>query len=78
MTPTLGPSLDLLADVVRNPAFAPAEVERIRQQQLAGIAHEMTQPPGLAPRALPGVLYGPTIPTAGRSPAPATRRSCRR
>ena len=34
----LGASLDLLADVVRNPAFAPAEVERIRQQQLAGIA----------------------------------------
>ena len=58
MTPNLAPSLDLLSDVIRNPAFAPAEVERIRQQQLAGIAQEMTQPQGLALRALPGLLYG--------------------
>ena len=58
MTPALGDSLDLLADVIRNPAFDPREVERIRQQQLAGIAAEMTQPQGLAFRALPGVLYG--------------------
>ncbi|HYN45193.1 MAG TPA: insulinase family protein, partial [Allosphingosinicella sp.] len=58
MTPALGASLDLLADVIRNPAFEPGEVERIRQQQLAGIASEMTQPSGLAFRALPGLLYG--------------------
>jgi predicted Zn-dependent peptidase len=58
MTPALAPSLDLLADVIRNPAFDPREVERIRQQQLAGIAAEMTQPQGLALRALPGVIYG--------------------
>ncbi|HVQ07743.1 MAG TPA: pitrilysin family protein [Allosphingosinicella sp.] len=62
MTPALGDSLDLLADVVRNPAFDPAEVERIRQQQLAGIASEMTQPSGMAFRALPGLLYGPNHP----------------
>jgi zinc protease len=58
MTPALGASLDLLADLVRNPAFDPREIERVRQQQLAGIAAEMTQPAGLALRALPGVLYG--------------------
>ncbi|HEY5711486.1 MAG TPA: pitrilysin family protein [Allosphingosinicella sp.] len=62
MTPNLGASLDLLADVVRNPAFAPAEVERIRQQQLAGIASELTQPQGMGLRVLPGVLYGPNHP----------------
>jgi zinc protease len=62
MTPALGASLDLLADVVRNPAFDPAEVERIRQQQLSGIANEMTQPSGMAFRALPGLLYGPNHP----------------
>ncbi|MEA3015227.1 MAG: zinc protease [Sphingomonadales bacterium] len=62
MTPALGDSLDLLADVVRNPAFDPGEVERIRQQQLAGIASEMTQPAGMAFRALPGLLYGPNHP----------------
>ena len=58
MTPAIGPSLDLLADVIRNPAFDPREVERIRQQQLAGIAAEMTNPAGLALRAIPGILYG--------------------
>ncbi len=58
LTPNLGPSLDLLADVIRNPAFAPAEVERVRQQQLAQIASELTQPGALAARALPVVLYG--------------------
>ena len=58
LTPNLGPSLDLLADVIRNPAFAPAEVERLRQQQLASIAQEMTQPGAIAARALPFVLYG--------------------
>jgi predicted Zn-dependent peptidase len=58
LTPNLGPSLDLLNDVVRNPAFAPEEVERLRQQQLAAIAAEMTQPGGIAARALPTVLYG--------------------
>lgn len=58
LTPNLGASLDLLADVVRNPAFAPNEVERLRRQQLAGIAQEMTQPQAIALRALPPLLFG--------------------
>jgi len=62
LTPNLGPSLDLLSDVIRNPAFAPGEVERLRAQQLAQIASELTQPNGLAIRALPVVLYGPEHP----------------
>lgn len=62
MTPNLGPSLDLLADIIRNPAFAPAEVERLRAQQLALIAEELTQPAGSAQRALPPLIYGPEHP----------------
>ena len=58
LTPNLSPSLGLLADVIRNPAFAPAEVERIRNQQLSGIDQEMTQPAAIAARALPGLIYG--------------------
>ena len=33
-------------------------MERLRQQQLAGIAQEMTQPGAIAARAMPGLLYG--------------------
>ena len=62
LTPNLGPSLNLLSDVIRNPAFAPSEVERLRAQQLAGIAAEMTQPAGLGLRALPKLLYGTNHP----------------
>ena len=30
LSANLAPSLDLMADIVRNPSFAPAEVERVR------------------------------------------------
>jgi len=62
VTPNLSPALDLLADIVRNPAFAPSEVERLRQQQLAAIASELTQPQAIAIRALPQYLYGANHP----------------
>ncbi|HEX2762597.1 MAG TPA: pitrilysin family protein [Allosphingosinicella sp.] len=62
LSPNLRPSLGLLSDIVRNPAFDPAEVERLRGQQLARIKQEMTQPQGLAVRTLPGALYGPNHP----------------
>ena len=58
MTPNLAPSLDLLADVVMNPAFDPAEIERLRAVQLASIASELTQPAGLGGRVTPVVLFG--------------------
>ena len=54
----LAPSLDLLADIIRNPAFAPSEVERLRGQLLASIAAENTQPRGIARRIIPELLYG--------------------
>ncbi len=68
LTPNLGASLDLLADVIRNPAFAPAEVDRVRDQQLTRIAAEKTQPQGIAMRVLPAKLYGADHPY-GRSPS---------
>ena len=54
----LGPSLDLMADIVRNPAFAPGEIERLRSQHIAQIANEMAQPQGIAFRTLPPLLFG--------------------
>ncbi len=58
MNDQLQPSLALFADIVRNPAFKQADIERIRGQWLASIAQEKTQPTGLALRTLPPLLYG--------------------
>jgi zinc protease len=58
----LDPALGLLADVARNPAFAPADVERRRNQQLASIAQEMSSPNGMGNRAWPAIFYGPEHP----------------
>jgi zinc protease len=66
VTANLTPSLTLLADVVRNPAFAPSEIERIRAQRLSGLASERTNPGAIAARALPPLLYGADSPY-GRS-----------
>ncbi len=58
----LAPSLDLLADIVQRPTFAPAEIERLRGQILAGIAAENAQPRGIARRTLPPLLFGASHP----------------
>jgi zinc protease len=54
----LEPSLELFADVVRNPAFADDEIERLRGRVLAGIEQEKNQPVGMALRTLPPLMYG--------------------
>ena len=58
----LRPSLELMADIVRNPAFAPAEVARVKDQRLAAIAQEQADPSGLAYRALGPAIYGDAHP----------------
>ena len=64
LSANLSLSLDLLADVIRNPAFAPGEVDRVRTQQLAGIAAELKEPNAIAARALPALLWGKDHPYA--------------
>ncbi|ODS58725.1 MAG: peptidase M16 [Acidobacteria bacterium SCN 69-37] len=54
----LEPSLALWVDLIRNPTFADAEIERLRGQWLAVIAQEKAQPESLALRLLPLALYG--------------------
>jgi zinc protease len=63
--PNLAPSLDLLADVIKNPAFAEKELERVRVQQLTRIQAESNQPQGIAIRRLPPLLYGKDHPYGG-------------
>ena len=58
LSANLGPSLDLLADLLRNPAFAPSEVARIRDQRQAALAQTLASPSALASRELNRVLFG--------------------
>lgn len=58
LTANLAPSLALMADVARNPAFAPGEVARVRDQQLAALAQTLSTPRALAVRELGKALYG--------------------
>lgn len=60
LSPNLAASLDLLADVARNPAFDPNEVTRLKNQQLARIASEATDPQGTARRAAAKLIYAGT------------------
>jgi zinc protease len=71
LTPNLGPSLDLFADIVRNPAFDPQVVERVRAQRLAGIAARLSSAEGIAGVVMPSLLYGKAHPyaTAGAGDA---------
>lgn len=62
LTPNFAASAELLADILRNPAFDPQEIERVRTQQLTGIAAEMTEPRSIALRTLPPLLYGTAYP----------------
>ncbi|MEQ1867492.1 MAG: pitrilysin family protein, partial [Micropepsaceae bacterium] len=62
LTPNLGQSIDLLADVVRNPAFEASEVERLRGQQLSRISAEFNNPNAIGTRILLPALYGAAHP----------------
>ncbi|MBL0040196.1 MAG: insulinase family protein [Xanthomonadales bacterium] len=54
----LAGSLDLFADVVRNPKFDGKEMDRVKGQWMAQIAQEKTSPNALGMRVLPPLLYG--------------------
>jgi zinc protease len=54
----LAPSLDLLADIVRNPSFDQSEIDKLRGLWLARIEQEKADPVRLALRVLPPELYG--------------------
>ena len=51
-------AVELLADVLQNPAFRPADVDRIRRLKLAGLAQKLGSPGALAADEAAKVLYG--------------------
>ena len=69
----VGPSLELFADVVQNPAFRPEDFARVQAMQIAGIQQSSRSPGAVAGRILAASLHGPDRPE-GR-PAAGTESS---
>jgi predicted Zn-dependent peptidase len=67
LTANLAPSLDLLRQILREPAFAPADLERVRTQTITGIRQTMKSPQGIAQRTLSPELFGAASPYGGIS-----------
>ena len=65
LSANLEPSLDLLADVVRNPAFDPQELERVRTQTVTSIQQALKSPSGLAYYVATPLVYGEDNPYGG-------------
>ena len=51
-------SLNLLSEYIRDPAFNPQDLERVRAQQLTRITNELNDPGSIAQRALTPILFG--------------------
>lgn len=64
------PAFDILADVVRNPALAQEELDRIRQLSLDGLSVAMRQPGGIASMVVNRAIYGSA--PYGSTPSPAS------
>ena len=60
----MAPALDLFADVTRHPAYSATDVARVKQQQLASIAQELTNPGILAAETYYPLVYGAASPYA--------------
>ena len=58
ITTNLKESLELFADVVRNPAFREEDLARQKARTIARIRQEQSQPVAIALRKLPPILYG--------------------
>jgi predicted Zn-dependent peptidase len=62
LTPNLGASLTLMADVALHPAFAAEDVARVKAQRLAELAQAEATPMQKAQRTLAPLLFGPVHP----------------
>jgi predicted Zn-dependent peptidase len=65
LSPNLAPSLDLMTEVVKDAAFRPEDIDRIKAQTLTSIAQQRKDPTRVANRLLPSVLYGANHPYGG-------------
>jgi zinc protease len=58
LSTTLDDALEIYADVVLNPSFPQAELDRLRQLQLNGIRREQTSARSMGLRVFPKLVYG--------------------
>lgn len=58
MSPKIGSAMDILADVVRRPAFKPEEIDRLRQQTLDDLTVEMGDAGAIARYVASRVIFG--------------------
>jgi len=62
LKPRLDPALDLFVDILRNPAFREADLDRLRKLQIAQLQQTRQQPEGIAFRVFPTLAFGPDHP----------------
>lgn len=67
LTANLAPSLDLMRQIMREPAFNAADLERVRSQTVTGIRQTIKSPQGIAQRTLTPELFGAASPYGGVS-----------
>ena len=58
LSANLADSLDLFRQIIREPAFNQADLERVRTQTVTGIKQAMRSPQGIAQRTIAPVLFG--------------------
>ncbi len=67
LSANLAPSLDLYRQIIREPAFNEADLERVKAQTITGIRSQMRSPSGIARRAIGAELFGTMAPYGGSS-----------
>ncbi|MCK0099770.1 insulinase family protein [Qipengyuania sp. S6317L1] len=65
LSDNLAPSLDLLADIIQNPAFNDGDIARVKAQTTTSIRQQMRSPGGIAQRAAGIELFGDASPYGG-------------
>ena len=60
MSGNLTPAMDIMADVVRRPAFAATELDRVRSEAMDGLSVQLQRPGSLASFAAFPILWGGT------------------
>src|SRR5260221_11946491 len=58
MSSRIGPAMEMLADVVRNPVFKDEEIDRLHRQYLNNLKGSLGQPGAIARLAAARVVYG--------------------